>query len=239
VAFARSLGFEPDGWQADLLRSDARRILVNVHRQGGKGVTAAILALHQAIYRPKSLTLLVSPSQRQSSELFKKVQDWADALDRPLALEEDNALGMKLANGSRVVSLPGRDSTIRGFSGVDLVVEDEASRVDDSLYRAIRPMLATSGGRLVLMSTPFGKRGHFWQEWTERPHLWERFEVWAKACRRIPAEFLRAEEASLGRWFYAQEYECAFADTVDQLFAYELVRRAITAEVTPLFGDVA
>ncbi len=40
---------------------------------------------------------------------------------------------------------------------------DEAARVSDELYRAVRPMLATSGGRIVLLSTPFGKRGFFFR----------------------------------------------------------------------------
>ena len=62
--------------------------------------------------------------------------------------------------------LPGQEKTIRGFSGVTLIIEDEASRVDDTLYRAVRPMLAVSGGRLILMSTPYGQTGHFFEEWT-------------------------------------------------------------------------
>jgi hypothetical protein len=65
-------------------------------------------------------------------------------------------LTLELVNGSRIVSLPENESGIRGFSGVNLLVIDEAARVDDSLYRSVRPMLAVSGGRLVALSTPFG-----------------------------------------------------------------------------------
>lgn len=67
----------------------------------------------------------------------------------------------------RIVSLPSSEATVRGFSGAALIVEDEASRVPYDLYCAMWPMLAISGGRLVLMSTPFGKRGHFFEEWTQ------------------------------------------------------------------------
>jgi hypothetical protein len=45
-----------------------------------------------------------------------------------------------------------------------MLVIDEASRVDDTLYLAVRPLLAVSGGRLVALSTPFGKRGWFHDE---------------------------------------------------------------------------
>ncbi len=73
VAFAKELGFNPDPWQARVLMWSGNRILLNCSRQTGKSTTAAILALHKAIYKPDSLILLVSPSLRQSSELFRKV----------------------------------------------------------------------------------------------------------------------------------------------------------------------
>src|SRR5436190_1727587 len=77
----------------------------------------------------------------------------------------ETQLRLELANGSRVVCLPGREGTIRSFGGVALLVLDEAARIPDALYRSVRPMLAVSGGRLVALSTPFGRRGWFWQEW--------------------------------------------------------------------------
>jgi hypothetical protein len=111
---------------------------------------------------------------------------------------------------------------------------DEAARVDDGLYYAIRPMLAVSGGRLLMLSTPAGKRGVFFEEWSGREG-WERYEVRAEECERIPASFLEEERGALPAWIYRQEYECSFEDTEDQLFGYELVQSSITDEVTPLF----
>ena len=108
----------------------------------------------------------------------------------------------------------------------------------DELYRALRPMLAVSGGRLVLMSTPSGKRGHFHEEWTMGGDTWERVQVKAPECPRISAGFLEEERASLGEWWYKQEYLCEFVETVDQVFSYESVMGAITPEVKPLFGTV-
>ena len=194
----------------------------------GKSTTAATLALHRAIYYPDSLILLVSPSLRQSAELFRKV---AGLLNRPAerpALVEDNRLSCSLANRSRVISLPSSEATIRGFSGAALIIEDEASRVSDDLYRAVRPMLATSGGRLILMSTPYGKRGHFWDVWSDAAggSDWERVRVPASACPRISAAFLDEERTSLGAWWYAQEYECEFVDAATSAFTWEMIRAA-------------
>ncbi len=239
VAFARDgLGFTPDTWQTEALRWAGKRLMLNCCRQAGKSTVASILALHRALYYPGALVLLVSPSLRQSGELFRKVADLLAQLDHKPGLTEDNRLSLRLANGSRVISLPSKEGTIRGFSGVDLIIEDEASRVPDDLYRAVRPMLAVSGGRLVLMSTPFGKRGHFHEEWTMGGDTWERVQVKAPECPRISAGFLEKERASLGEWWYKQEYLCEFVETVDQVFSYESVMGAITPEVKPLFGTV-
>ena len=234
--FARdALGFAPDEWQADVLTSGAPRMLLNCSRQSGKSTTAAALALHRAIFYPGSLVLLVSPSLRQSGELFRKVIAHLRALEQEPKVSESNKQSLALANGSRIVSLPGTEATIRGFSGADLIVEDEAARVDDDLYFAIRPMLAVSGGRLVLMSTPHGKRGHFHEAWENGGDEWKRIEIPASKCPRITSAFLEEERRQMGDWWFRQEYGCEFVATTDQVFDYDLVMSALSDEVKPLF----
>jgi hypothetical protein len=236
VAFAvDALGFKPDDWQARVLRWNGKRLLLNCSRQSGKSTTTAIVALHRALYVPDALVLLVSPSERQSRELFIKVVDFMHRLDVQPDLIEDNKLSLRMAHGARVVSLPGKEATIRGYSGATLIIEDESSRVPDELYYAIRPMLAVSGGQLILMSTPYGKRGHFHKEWTAGGDEWQRIEVKATECPRITTEFLQSERRALGDYFFAQEYGCEFRDTVDQIFPSDLIQAAVTSEVKPLF----
>ena len=238
VAFATEvLGLSLDPWQRGVLSSTGKRDLLNCSRQAGKSTTAAVLGLHSALYRPGSLTLLVSPSLRQSSELFRKVLELRETLPTKPDLLEDNKLSMSVRGGGRVVSLPGSEATIRGFSGATLIVEDEAARVDDSLYMAIRPMLAVNNGRLILMSTPFGKRGHFWREWSEGAK-WQRVEVPATEVPRISEEFLEEERASMGDWWFSQEYMCEFRESTDSVFSHDAVMNALTDEIKPLFGDL-
>jgi hypothetical protein len=157
-------------------------------------------------------------------------------LGRPVSPQGERKLSLELENGSRIVTLPGSEKTIRGFSGTSLLVLDEAARVEDELYFAVRPMLAVSGGALMMLSTPYGKRGVFYEEWTAG-HGWERYEVPANQCPRISEEFLEEERAVLPSWVYRQEYECSFEETEDQVFTTEMVERALTSEVTPLFGS--
>jgi hypothetical protein len=139
-----SAGIVPDEWQAAMLRSRADRILLNCSRQSGKSTTTAGLAVHQSLYVPGSLTLLLSPGKRQSKELFKKAVAIYRALGRPVPAESETTLWLELANGSRIVALPGTEANIRGFSDVALLCVDEASRVLDDLYYAIRLMLAVA-----------------------------------------------------------------------------------------------
>jgi hypothetical protein len=228
VAFAIDrLGFTPDAWQADLMRSTASQQAENCSRQSGKSTTAGAIAVHCSVYEPRSLILLVSPSLRQSRELFAKVMEFLRRLQPAEALEEDNKSSATLGNGSRIVSLPGDARTVRGFSAPSLVIEDEAGFVSDDLYTAIRPMLAVSRGRLILMSTPNGRRGHFYETWANGGDSWERYEVPASACPRISKEFLDQERAALGPMLFSQEYECQFVDADSSAFSSLLIEQAL------------
>jgi hypothetical protein len=235
VSLMRQSGCRPDPWQAALLTSTAARTILLASRQSGKSTTCAVLALHQALAHPRSLVLLLSPSLRQSQELFKKVQEVYRAAGHHVPLHAESALRYEMNNSSRIIALPGTEPNIRDYSSVDLLVIDEAARVSDELYFATRPMLAVSGGRLILLSTPFGRRGFFHQAWTDGED-WERIKIAASECPRISRAFLEEERRTLPPLWFQSEYLCEFVDVVDQVFAYGDVMGAVTAAVEPLFG---
>jgi hypothetical protein len=216
--FCRAAGFEPDPWQAQVLRSTAPRILLNCSRQSGKSTVTGVLACHTALYHPGSLTLMVSPSQRQSGELFRRALAVYRTLGKPIAPESESALQLELENGSRIVALPGREDTIRSYSGVSLLLIDEAAHVKTESYMSVRPMLATSHGRLIALSTPFGTRGWWHEAWRGTDEPWEHYEVPATACPRIDPAWLAAEKQAIGAWWWDQEYMCAFRDAQDAVF---------------------
>jgi hypothetical protein len=236
VVLARAAGFEPDDWQARLLRSSSPRILLNCSRQSGKSTMCAVAAIHAALYCPGSLTLIVSRAERQSGELMAKAKAIFRALGRPVQAAAESVLQIRLANGSRIVALPGREETIRSYSSVALLLLDEAARIPDPTYYAVRPMLAVSGGRLIALTSAFGRRGWFWEAWSEGGDAWERYLVPAVKCPRISPEFLEEERAALGQWWFAQEYECRFLQPMDSVFSAEAVERAFAPSgVRPLF----
>jgi hypothetical protein len=228
------LGMVPDPWQEELLTALPRRALLNCCRQSGKSTTAAVLALHSAMYTPRQLILLLSPSLRQSAELFRKVAQFYHLLsdvERPV---QESVLRLELPNRSRIISLPGSEATIRGYSSTNLIIVDEASRVPEDLMAAIRPMLATTDGCLILMSTPWGKRGFFWKAWAFEAG-WKKFQLSASECSRISPAFLAEEERTLGPLIFLQEYRCEFIDDESAVFTSALIEQALTNEVEPLW----
>ncbi len=230
VAFAHSLGFNPDRWQADALRCSHPRQLYNCARQSGKSTIVSLKALHRANYYPGSLILLLSPSQRQSAELFRKVAAFYRLVADTAPAEAESTMRLELKNGSRIVSLPGTEGTVRGFSGADLIVFDEAARVPDDLYHTVRPMLAVSSGHLIAISTPWGRRG-WWAEAWHSNEDWRRFHVTAEECPRISPEFLEEERRTMGEWWFGQEYSGDFMDAVTAAFSSEHVEALFDEEV--------
>jgi hypothetical protein len=231
-------GLVPDVWQLQLLRTPVLRTLLCCSRQSGKSTLAAALAWQVVLRQPGALVLLVSPTLRQSTELFrdKLLRLWND-LKRPLEADPPTQGSITLSNGSRIISLPGSEENVRGYSAVALLVIDEAARVPDPLYYSIRPMLAVSRGRLVALSTPYGRRGWFHQAWANGGGDWHRVLVRASDCPRIDADFLRDEERSLGQRWYRQEYECSFEAMVDAVFDYDAVLRIADDTVAPLWPE--
>jgi hypothetical protein len=219
-------GIEPDPWQRDVLLSRDPYILLNCCRQAGKSTVISALALHQALFTPHSTVLLLSPGLRQSGELFHKVVLGYQASGRPLAALSQTQLKLELAHGARILCLPGKEQTIRGYTP-DLIVIDEAARVADDLYKSVRPMLAVSRGRLVALSTPFGQHGWFFNEW-QGQGPWRKVQVPWGQCPRISREFIAEERRALGEAWVNQEYECLF--TALEGLVYPDFENAFTSE---------
>ena len=228
------LKIDPDEMQERVLRSEARRGILNCTRQWGKSTIAAAKAVHRAFVHGGSLTVVISPSARQSAEFVRKAAGFVGKLGLRPKGDGDNDISLAFPNRSRIVGLPGKEATIRGFSAVSLMIVDEASRVSDELYMSIRPMLMASGGALWLMSTPYGKRGFFYEAWAKGGPEWERIRVQATDCPRFHPKQLQQDRRDMGDRWFRQEYLCEFVDSVSGVFERELVEGAITSKVKPL-----
>ena len=232
VTIMRKLDLEPDAWQADVLLSEHPQLLLNCCRQAGKSTVVALLCLLEAMFKPMTTVILVSRSHRQSREMLKVMVLFYKLLGERVKATI-NSQEIVLGNLSRIISLPCREDTIRGYAHVDLLIIDEAARVPDDLYRAVRPMLAVSKGRLICLSTPYGKRGFFWNAWALGGDDWLRFEVPAAKIPRITSEFLEKEKRGLGESWFRQEYCCSF-EALEGLVYPDFARCESPSPPTPL-----
>jgi hypothetical protein len=235
VIFARSLGIEPDPWQSEVLRTDSKRIILNCARQTGKSTITAIMALHHALYTSNALVLVVSHTLQQATETFKKIVLFYRQLGRPIPAKAETFSRLELANRSRILSLSGQHpNSLRGFSSPTLLIIDEAAQVSDETYHeALRPMLAASNGRIVLLSTPHGKRGFFYRAWKEEA-TWLRVTINADECPRISKEFLDEEKKSIPDSLFKQEYFNFFAEVVSSVFRLEDIDAAFNHPELPV-----
>ena len=222
-----------------MLDSEKRYHILNCARQVGKSTVTAIKALHTSVYTPDSLVLLVSPSLRQSQEIFKKVTYYArQVADLPDKIE-DNQLSLMFTNGSRIVALPGSQKTIRGYSAASLVIVDEAAFAEPSLFSALTPMLSISNGDLMLLSTPNGKIGFFWDVWDKGEATeWAKYEIPWWRCPRHNAERLKALKQVIGEYRFGVEFECQFFDPEDAVFSYDDLEAAFTFDFDGISIDI-
>jgi hypothetical protein len=232
---AQDCGLTLDPWQADTVRSRRRRQLLCCSRQSGKSTAVAFAALDCALHEAPSLVLVLSPTQRQSGELFRSIIAYHSRLPGVPKLHAESVLRAEFANGSRILALPGTERTVRGYSACDLAILDEAARIEDDLLQAVRPMLATTDGRLIALSTPHGKRGWFYECWTG-DESWHRVRVPASECPRITAEFLAEELRELGAQRFSEEYELAFLEPDSAVFPSALIDAAFSHDVRPLWA---
>lgn len=231
VVMMERCGFTPDDWQAEALRSGGDRELLNCSRQSGKSTVVGGIAMHTGLFEDGSLTLLVSKAQKQSMELFRKCLDVYRALDNPIPAKHQTMQALELVNGSRIIALPGRDpDSTRGFSKVRLLVFEEAAVTSDQLYGTTRPMLAVSHGRLILLSTPHGKRGFFYDAYLDRAK-WHYYQISADECPRITKEFIEEERRTYGDLYVRQEYYNEFIDIMGSAFSDEEIDAAFRKPV--------
>jgi hypothetical protein len=227
VEFAMSLGIEPGPWQIEVLASEHPRKILCCGRQTGKSTVAAILAVHKALTEPGSTVLVVAAGERQAKLLFSKAKRLYEQAGHPLRARSERMTGLELSNGSIIEALPAVERTTRGYS-VDLLIVDEAAGVPDEDYHGILPALIATRGGQVLLSTPRGKRGFFYEIW-HSDDGWQRMMVRSDEVERIRDEDLEVFRQTMPEQYFEQEFFCEFLDTDGALFSYDDIEAAVRA----------
>jgi phage FluMu gp28-like protein len=219
------LGLRLFSYQADLLGCGSRRVVACWARQTGKTTAIAVRVIHFAFTRADSTTLIVSRGLRQSMIMFGVIERFIvghPVLSRSV-LRSTRTL-IQLSNGSQIIALPcGLDGAgLRGFTA-NLVVMDEAAFMpEDVVASVIFPMLATTNGTAIMLSTPWG-RDHIFYRSFKNPNYWSQ-HVRAEQCPRITKEFLEEQRRDIGELRYKMEYKAEFVEDENSFFKQDLIR---------------
>jgi Terminase large subunit, T4likevirus-type, N-terminal len=226
LAFAADCGIEnPDPWQIDALTTNSKRLLLCCSRQAGKSTVSALRALHTLLYEPGSTVILISPTLNQSQELYSRLRGFYENLSGAPRTTQESTTRMTLDNKSRVLSLPGSEKSSRGFTA-DMVIIDEAAHVEDALFAAVLPTMATKPhARAIALTTPRQRKGWFFEQW-HSGEGWEKISITASQCPRISQDFLKEQMRSLGPLKYAAEFDCQWLDDQMSTFNSDLIRKA-------------
>jgi phage FluMu gp28-like protein len=186
--------------------------------------------------RPGTLWAIVAAGERQALESLRKAKEWAAILHYALEgyHERRAAKGALLSsaeivwhNKSRLIALPARPETVRGYSANLILTEFAFHENPTEIWRAIYPSISNplSGGekRLRIISTPNGPGDKFHELWTKSDYA-KHFVTIHNAVEKglnIDVEALRRGLGDEEGW--AQEYECQFLDVGSVLLPYELI----------------
>lgn len=207
---AAEVGVSLDTWQREALTTTIHDLLLLVTRQGGKGEVATFLSLEEVVNVPGSTTVIVSRAERQAKRLLRRIKRKFRQLADVPKIITDNQYEIGLQNGAEILALPGSEETIRGIDAVHLLIIDEAALVSEELFNGVYPMLASTDGRCVAMSSARGARGWFWREFVGTDPDWHRTKITWRDIPRFKPGWIERTRRRMGELMFAQEFECEF-----------------------------
>jgi len=229
VAFFRFItGYEPTSYQRKILLDSSKSITVRASRQSGKTEVVAVKVLWNTLLGTGFQTLILAPTLRQSSIIFNKIDMFLLKNDFLGALcNYHSRTYIRLDNGSEIYNLTGRNAeSVRGYSP-HLIVIDEAAFIKDEVFTAIEPSMATTNGSLILISTPFGKTGRFYESHSKLDYF-SRYHVPYTDCPFLNQEYVEHEKLNKTEAEFKQEYEAEFVEEADVFFSMALIKEALS-----------
>ena len=226
-----------DDWQKEVVEYKGN-IVVCSGRQTGKSQCIAIKAAEFVVNNPKKHVLIISVTEDQAKELLIKVQIYLEDnykawIKKPYAKNVLKDL-LRLTNGSSVrTKAVGQGGTgARGFT-IDLLIADEAAWMPDDVWPAVTPMLLTTAGKIILISTPHGRKNYFYRCYNDPTFkVWHVnsieaiekrpiSETWQQWRRDGAVEYFKSERYRLSDKQFKQEYEGQFVEDLQDFFPDE------------------
>ena len=229
----KQLEIKLDPWQRDYINTKGN-VAVRAGRQSGKSFAQSLRVALFALLNEKTQTLIIGAVDRQSVELFEKVKSHIFVLAKHMIKKKPTLHKVELRNGSKIIALPaGRTGYgLRNYT-IHKLVADEAHYIPEEVWTAVRPMLATTGGTMDILSTPRGNVGFFYEAF-QKGSDFTTFHTTTAKCPRIDEDFLKLEKKRMTNLQFMQEYEAEFLDSLQQFFTKELIDSCILPPKTSL-----
>ncbi len=233
-----------DPWQEKFIGTKGDKLLCT-GRQVGKSVISSVDAALWALKNPKKVVLMIAPTERQAYALFEKTLDVIYRTDKKQIKRgkyRPTKTKIQLKNGTIIWCLPtGLTGLGIRFLTVHRLYVDEASRIPEMVWDAVTPMMLTTGGDTILLSTPFGTEGYFYDVLINKRdgfNSYTRFRTdslkvmkeraicatWTKIQREKSIERIEQEKARMSALAFAQEYMGQPLDDLKQIFPDALLR---------------
>ena len=234
-----------DPWQREFLETEGDKILY-CGRQVGKSVICSMDAGEWAATHSKRTVLMIASTERQAYALFDKTLDYL-LIHYPKMVKKGAKRPTKtkinLTNGTTIWCLPtGIKGTGIRFLTVHRLYGEEASRIPAEVWVAVTPMLLTTGGDTILLTTPAGKGTFASDVWNNKDDAYRSFKrfsigseeavrkrqicnTWTEYQRDKAIEHLGRERSRLSKLFYAQEYEGKEIESLMRFFPDKIIEQ--------------
>jgi phage FluMu gp28-like protein len=231
--------FVAKDYQASLLEDKSKRIVVRWSRQAGKTTCIALRAIWFALTHPKTLTLIVAPSLRQSMIMSDRIGDFLGGLPakhKRAFIEKLQRTTVRFKNGSRIVALPNSPQLLRGYTAHQVICDEGAFFKDDQLvfYNVLYPMLSTTDGTLIVSSTPWSKDSVFYSM-CQNPTFKKHICTWDEVVKSglIKLSFIDEMKAQLPYERFQREFNAEFVEDVDAWLTQSLIVSCIDSNLQP------
>tara|TARA_R100001530_G_scaffold135872_2_gene114313 strand:- start:185 stop:895 length:711 start_codon:yes stop_codon:yes gene_type:complete len=207
-----------------------KRVVGAFCRQTGKSLTISILAVVEALKNPDGHIIIVGPTDRQAGELFEKIRNHIQNAPIGQEVKSSTQRQLVMSNNCRISAFPCGDTgdNIRGMTANVLILEESAFIKDGIVNQVLLPMIASTNGKIIKISTPFGMN-HFYRSFQEDDKYISHRYTWEDAVfvGHFTKEFIEEQRLQCSSLEFATEYEAAFIPDSDAYFGNDLIMSCV------------
>lgn len=227
-----------DQWQIDV-KATQGNIIVRKGRQVGASTIISQIAAEEAL-RKKMFIMIIAAVEREALLIFEKILGYIHEVapyNLKTKADKPTKHRLRLKNGSEILCVPAgvTGAGIRGHT-IDLLIADEAAFIPEAVWAAVTPSLMVTGGRMILLSTPHGKEGYFYERYDDEDFtsFYVNAEIavrerpicatWTLKQQKDAIRHQKAERRRLTDLQYQQEYLGKFIEDLTQFYPDDLIQ---------------